>query len=72
MKNRRDHYLRSDVVWGPTEGGGGDSIEDPLLTHAKVSQFTVALCIQQNVIQFQISGETETKRQHEGFGVRGK
>lgn len=44
-------YLGCDVVWRPTEGGGGDSIEDSLLTHPKVCQLTVAVSIQQYVVQ---------------------
>lgn len=44
-------YLRSNVVWGATEGGGGDSIQDAFFTHAKVCQLTVAFCIQQNIVQ---------------------
>lgn len=44
-------YLRGNVVWSTTEGGGGDSIQDAFFTHAKVCQFTVAFCIQQNIVQ---------------------
>lgn len=44
-------YLGCNVIWRPTEGGGGDSIEDSLLAHPKVCQLTVTLCIQQYVVQ---------------------
>lgn len=47
-------HLRGDVVRRATEGGGGHSVHDALFAHAKVCQLTVALCVQQDVIQLQI------------------
>ena len=47
-------YFGSDVVWSSTEGGGGVSWSQTLLTHAIVSQLNVAIDIQQNIVQFQI------------------
>lgn len=61
--HRREDYLRSNIIRGATEGSGGDSIQDALFTHAKVCQFTVALRIQQNIVQLQVSEqEQKTKR----------
>lgn len=44
-------HLRGDVVRGPTEGLGGNSVFHVLLTHAKVSDFDVTLCVQHDIIQ---------------------
>lgn len=52
-------HLRCDVIWRPTEGGGGDSIEDPLLAHPEVRQLTVTLRVQQYVVQLQVSAGAE-------------
>lgn len=52
-------HLRCDVIRRPAEGGGGDTIEDSLLAHPKVCQFTVTLCIQQYVVQLQIPAKQE-------------
>ena len=37
-------YFGSDVVWSSTEGGGGVSWSQTLLTHAIVSQLNVEHC----------------------------
>lgn len=47
-------YLRSDIVRCATKGCGGHSIQNPFFAHPKVSQFTVAFCIQKNIVQFQV------------------
>lgn len=47
-------YLRSYIVRCATESCGGHSIQNPFFTHPKVSQFTVAFCIQKNIVQFQV------------------
>ena len=47
----RSTYLRGDVVRGPTEGLGGDSIKHVLLAHPKVGNFDMTLCVQHDVIQ---------------------
>lgn len=44
-------HLRSDVVGGPAEGLGGNSVLHVLLTHAKVSDFDVTLRIQHDIIK---------------------
>lgn len=43
-------YLRGDVIRRATERCGCDAIQNSLLTHAKICQLTVTLCIQQNVV----------------------
>ena len=48
--------LGCNVVWCAAEGGGGDPIQDALLAHAEVGQLTVALCVEQDVVQLQVSG----------------
>lgn len=52
-------YLWCNVVWGPAEGGGCDSIQDSLLAHPKVCQLAVTLSIQQDVVQLQVSAKQE-------------
>ena len=52
-------HLRCDVIRCPTEGGGGDSVEDSLFAHPKVCQLTVALGVQEDVVQLQVSAEQE-------------
>ena len=63
--------LRGDVVGRAAERVGRHAVGDALLAHAKVGDFTVALAVQQDVVQFQIpearvrfsSKLTETKFQ---------
>lgn len=43
-------YLWGNVIWRATERCGCDAVQNSLLTHAKVCQFTVTLCVQQNVV----------------------
>ena len=50
-------YLGGNVVGGAAEGGGGDPVQDALLTHAEVGQLTVALGVQQDVVQLQVPEE---------------
>lgn len=52
-------HLGRDVIWRPTEGGGGDTVEDTFLAHPKVCQLTVTVSIQKNVVQLQVSAEQE-------------
>lgn len=47
-------YLGSDVVGCPAESGGRDTVQNPFLTHPKVSQLAMTFCIQKDVVQFQI------------------
>lgn len=66
-------YLRGNVVWSATKGGGGNTIQDSLFTHAKVRQLAVTFSIQQNVIELQVSdisiAGTRQKRERDGFKV---
>ncbi len=47
--------LRRDVVGGAAEGGGGVSLPDALLAHAVVGQLDVALVVQEDVVQLEVS-----------------
>lgn len=55
-EGQSEDYLWGYVVWGPAEGAGGGPWKDVLLTHAKVSDFNVALGIQHDVVQLQVPG----------------
>ena len=48
--------LGGDVVGGPAEGLGGDSVQHVLLTHAEVGDLDVALSVQHHVVQLQVPG----------------
>ncbi len=48
-------YLRSDVIWGTTECSSRYIALDSFFTHSKIGNFAMAISIQQNVIQFQIT-----------------
>lgn len=65
-------HLGRNVIWRPAEGGGGDAVEDTLLAHPKVCQLTVAVCIQQDVVQLQVPAEQEENvrvHQQQEFGL---
>lgn len=47
-------HLRCDVVWGAAEGACAHAFIHVLLTHAKVSNFDVALRVQHHVVELQI------------------
>lgn len=64
-------HLGRNVIWRPAEGGGGDAVEDTFLAHPKVCQLTVAVCIQQDVVQLQVPAEQEDNvrvHQQQAFG----
>lgn len=46
--------LRRDVVRGPAEGLGEDSVPDPLLAHPEVCDLDVALLVQHDVVQLEV------------------
>lgn len=48
-------YLRGDVVRCSTEGLGGDAVKHIFFTHAKVCDLNVALTVQHDVVQLQVS-----------------
>lgn len=50
----RKKYLWSYIIRCATKGCSGHSIQNPFFAHPKVSQFTVAFCIQKNIVQFQV------------------
>ena len=52
-------YLRCNVVWGATEGGGQSTISDVLFAHTKVSHLHMTISIQKDIVQLQISVETK-------------
>lgn len=54
LSNEHTH-LRGNVVRRAAEGGRGNPVADPLLAHPEICQFAVALVVQQDVVQFQIS-----------------
>ncbi len=48
-------YLWCDVVWGSTECRGGLAGKHSFLTHTKICDLTVTLCIKKDVVQLQVS-----------------
>lgn len=52
----REELLKSDlwgdVVWGPAEGSSGHAFKYALFAHAEVRQLTVAIFVQENIVQF--------------------
>lgn len=58
------NHLWSNVVWGSTEGSCDNTFKHSLLTHAEISQFTMTILIQQNIIQLQIPEITHTYNTH--------
>ena len=48
-------YFRGDVVGSAAEGGGGVPRPQPLLTHPVVGQFDVAVHVEEDVVQLQVS-----------------
>lgn len=51
---QKKKYLWSYIVRCATKRRGGHSIQNPFFAHPKVSKFTVAFCIQKNIVQFQV------------------
>jgi len=50
-------YLRRNVIRSSAESGGGHAALDALLAHAEIGNLAVALSVQQDVVELQVSVE---------------
>ena len=55
-------YLRCDVVRSSAEGRCGDAALDSFLAHPEVGDLAVAVGVQQDVVQLQVSVKNKTNR----------